>query len=179
MKCEHRTCITSSRTTHVHLLPARLMTILTTGYANCEQEAHLYFAWFYPVFLIELFWGLVFLVVAVMHTNTFVSIVCEYRLWVSFVSIVCEYRLLVSLRDLEHKMCGENNLCADEKQTVKCGKYSLSGTSCPSRTVAWLRAFFFWVKGPAADATDAPQAWGLLCNRGMKMINFFFFRFSL
>jgi hypothetical protein len=35
----------------------------------------------------------------------------------------------------------------------------------------------FFVKGPAADATDAPQPWGLLCNPVMKMINFF--RFSL
>jgi hypothetical protein len=36
----------------------------------------------------------------------------------------------------------------------------------------------FWVvKGPAADATDAPQPWGLLCNPVMKTINFFpFFR---
>ena len=32
---------------------------------------------------------------------------------------------------------------------------------------------FFWVKGPAADATDAPQPWGLLCNPVMKMISFF------
>ena len=35
---------------------------------------------------------------------------------------------------------------------------------------------FFVVKGPAADATDAPQPSGLLCNPVMKMINFF--RFS-
>jgi hypothetical protein len=35
----------------------------------------------------------------------------------------------------------------------------------------------FFVKGPAADATDAPQPWGLLCNPVMKMISFFsFFR---
>jgi hypothetical protein len=32
---------------------------------------------------------------------------------------------------------------------------------------------FFVVKGPAADATDAPQPWGLLCNPVMKMISFF------
>jgi hypothetical protein len=37
-----------------------------------------------------------------------------------------------------------------------------------------LRRFFFVVKGPAADATDAPQPWGLLCNPVMKMILFFF-----
>jgi hypothetical protein len=30
------------------------------------------------------------------------------------------------------------------------------------------------VKGPAADATDAPQPWGLLCNPVMKMISVFF-----
>jgi hypothetical protein len=30
------------------------------------------------------------------------------------------------------------------------------------------------VKGPAADATEAPQRWGLLCNPVMKMISFFF-----
>jgi hypothetical protein len=28
------------------------------------------------------------------------------------------------------------------------------------------------VKGPAADATDAPQPWGLFCNPVMKMIIF-------
>jgi hypothetical protein len=34
---------------------------------------------------------------------------------------------------------------------------------------------FFCGKGPpAADATDAPQPWGLLCNPMMKMISFFF-----
>jgi hypothetical protein len=33
------------------------------------------------------------------------------------------------------------------------------------------------MKGPAADATDAPQPYGLLCNPVMKMISFF--RFSL
>jgi hypothetical protein len=31
----------------------------------------------------------------------------------------------------------------------------------------------FSVKGPAADATDAPQPWGLLCNPVMKTISFF------
>jgi hypothetical protein len=32
---------------------------------------------------------------------------------------------------------------------------------------------FFWgvEKGPAADATDAPQPWGLLCNPVMKMMS--------
>jgi hypothetical protein len=34
--------------------------------------------------------------------------------------------------------------------------------------------FFFVVKGPAADATDAQQPRGLLCNPVMKMISFFF-----
>jgi hypothetical protein len=29
-------------------------------------------------------------------------------------------------------------------------------------------------EGPAADATDAPQPLGLLCNPVMKMISFFF-----
>jgi hypothetical protein len=33
---------------------------------------------------------------------------------------------------------------------------------------------FFFVKGPAADATDAPQHRGLLCNPVMKMISFSF-----
>jgi hypothetical protein len=42
-----------------------------------------------------------------------------------------------------------------------------------------FRATFtvFFVKGPAADATDAPQSWGLLCNPVMKMNSFFFFSF--
>ena len=39
--------------------------------------------------------------------------------------------------------------------------------------VRWC-SFFFVVKGPAADATNAPQPSGLLCNPVMKMINFFF-----
>jgi hypothetical protein len=30
--------------------------------------------------------------------------------------------------------------------------------------------FFLGVKGPAADATDAPQPWGFLCNPVMKMM---------
>jgi hypothetical protein len=36
-------------------------------------------------------------------------------------------------------------------------------------------SFFCVVKGPAADVTDAPQPWGLLCNPVMKMISFFLF----
>jgi hypothetical protein len=36
-----------------------------------------------------------------------------------------------------------------------------------------MSKFFLVVKGPAADATDAPQPWGLLCNPVMKMSNFF------
>jgi hypothetical protein len=35
--------------------------------------------------------------------------------------------------------------------------------------------FFFVAKGPAADATDAPQPWGLLLNPVMKMISFLVF----
>jgi hypothetical protein len=38
--------------------------------------------------------------------------------------------------------------------------------------VIYSRLFF---KGPAADATDTPQPWGLLCNPVMKMIVFFIF----
>jgi hypothetical protein len=36
-------------------------------------------------------------------------------------------------------------------------------------SVVVLTHFFLVVKGPAADATDAPQPWGLLCNPVMKM----------
>ena len=32
---------------------------------------------------------------------------------------------------------------------------------------------FVLLKGPAADATDALQPWGLLCNPVMKMVRFF------
>jgi hypothetical protein len=32
--------------------------------------------------------------------------------------------------------------------------------------------FIYLLKGPAADATDAPQPRGLLCNPVMKMISF-------
>jgi hypothetical protein len=39
--------------------------------------------------------------------------------------------------------------------------------------------FFFVVKGPAVDATDAPQPWGLLCNPVLKMISFFFSLFRV
>jgi hypothetical protein len=38
-----------------------------------------------------------------------------------------------------------------------------------------MHFFFFVVKGPAADATDAPQPKGLFCNPVMKMIRFFHF----
>jgi hypothetical protein len=41
-----------------------------------------------------------------------------------------------------------------------------------------IEVLFFVEKGPAADATDAPQPQGLLCNPVMKMkrkmISFFF-----
>jgi hypothetical protein len=37
------------------------------------------------------------------------------------------------------------------------------------------QTFLFVLKGPAADATDAPQPKGLLCNPVMKMIRFFSF----
>ena len=40
-----------------------------------------------------------------------------------------------------------------------------------------LRIFFFLVKGTAADATDAPQPEGLLCNPVMKKMMISFFRF--
>ena len=44
--------------------------------------------------------------------------------------------------------------------------------------IYWFRFdnthFCFMVKGPAEDATDAPQPRGLLCNPVMKVINFFF-----
>ena len=39
---------------------------------------------------------------------------------------------------------------------------------------SFLGLVFFFVKGPAADATDAPQPWCLLCNPVIKMINFVF-----
>jgi hypothetical protein len=38
---------------------------------------------------------------------------------------------------------------------------------------------FFAVKGPAADATDTPQPWGLLWNPVMKMISFISFFFII
>jgi hypothetical protein len=38
-----------------------------------------------------------------------------------------------------------------------------------------LAQFLFVVKGPAADATDAPQPSGLLCSSVLKMISFFVF----
>jgi hypothetical protein len=37
------------------------------------------------------------------------------------------------------------------------------------------RAIVFFVKGPAADATDTPQPSGFLCNPVMKMISFYSF----
>jgi hypothetical protein len=39
----------------------------------------------------------------------------------------------------------------------------------------FLTLFFCVVKGPAADATDAPQPSGFLCNPTMKIISFFVF----
>jgi hypothetical protein len=40
-----------------------------------------------------------------------------------------------------------------------------------------VRSKHFFFKNPAADAKDALQAWGLLCNSVMKMSSFF--RFSV
>jgi hypothetical protein len=52
----------------------------------------------------------------------------------------------------------------------------MNTTNTITYTIAYL-VFFCVVKGPAADATDAPQPWGLLCNPVMKMISIFsFFR---
>ena len=51
----------------------------------------------------------------------------------------------------------------------------------PALSIHLLNIFFFCVlKGPAADATDAPQPWGLLYNPVMKMTErwfSFFFHF--
>jgi hypothetical protein len=41
-------------------------------------------------------------------------------------------------------------------------------------TMKFLIQGFFLVKGPAADVTDAPQPWDLLCNPMRKMISIFF-----
>ena len=47
---------------------------------------------------------------------------------------------------------------------------------CTCNTI-FVKSFFFVEKGPAADATDAQQPWGLLCNPVMKILSFFpFFR---
>jgi hypothetical protein len=40
----------------------------------------------------------------------------------------------------------------------------------------YTKIFFFVVKGPAADATDAPQPWDVLCNPVMNMISYFVFQ---
>jgi hypothetical protein len=41
-----------------------------------------------------------------------------------------------------------------------------------------VHTHFFVVKGPAADVTDSPQPWGILCNPVMKMISCFNFSLS-
>ena len=46
--------------------------------------------------------------------------------------------------------------------------------SCVSMCLNKIRHFFM-VKGPAADATDALQPWGLLCNNVMKISFFLIF----
>jgi hypothetical protein len=89
-------------------------------------------------------------------------------------------------------------LVASRSQLVACGNYrqpilvhwivpiSLLMSVCVSNTgrlhcychqhKMHLRVYcFFLVKGPAADAADAPQPWDLLCNPVMKMISFFIF----
>jgi hypothetical protein len=43
-------------------------------------------------------------------------------------------------------------------------------TVCAGQATSQWEVFFFFVKGTTADATDAPQPWGLLCNPVMKMI---------
>jgi hypothetical protein len=42
-------------------------------------------------------------------------------------------------------------------------------TNKPNKQITNKRIFFFVVKSPAADATDAPKPWGLLCNPIMKI----------
>jgi hypothetical protein len=59
--------------------------------------------------------------------------------------------------------------CVDILATLSYGDSNIN----PFRNHLNLGLFF--VKGPAADATDAPQPRGLLCNPVMKMINLFFF----
>jgi hypothetical protein len=44
----------------------------------------------------------------------------------------------------------------------------------PGKFVRDIKVFLFYVvKGPAANATDAPQPDGFLCNPVMKMSSFF------
>jgi hypothetical protein len=67
------------------------------------------------------------------------------------------------------------------KAQESCKLYGLCKSGSKVRAMA-MKCFplvysrvFFVVKGPAADATDAPQPWGLLCNPVMKMICLFVF----
>jgi hypothetical protein len=51
----------------------------------------------------------------------------------------------------------------------------IAETCCSSLISVRISAILFVVKGPAADATDAPQPWCLLCNPVMKLTSFFVF----
>jgi hypothetical protein len=55
---------------------------------------------------------------------------------------------------------------------------NVAGCSKATRTLPKKTAFFLVVKGPPADATDALQPWGLLCNPVMKMKMIIFLSFS-
>jgi hypothetical protein len=66
---------------------------------------------------------------------------------------------------------GAMNCCQPERWT-DCRIVSWYLLRKYVRMVYWT---LFFVKGSAADATDAPQPWGLLCNPVMNMIIFSFF----
>jgi hypothetical protein len=67
-----------------------------------------------------------------------------------------------------------------------CTERACTERACTERAAIYLAGqIILWLyslnltsdSGPAADATNAPQPWGLLCNPVMKMISFFFFVF--
>ena len=58
---------------------------------------------------------------------------------------------------------------------VGSGMYTRRQNVSTVRHLEWDSIVCFMVKGPAADATDAPQPSGLLCNPVMKVIRFLTF----
>jgi hypothetical protein len=76
--------------------------------------------------------------------------------------------LMIRLCIADHELAHANALSGSSTDVHFVSDILLS--VCLNQMTSTVIMFF---TGPPADATDAPQPWGLLCNPVMKMISFF------